>query len=311
MPKGSVIRSVGRWIDVQVGSTVIRSRIRGRMRVIHGDETQPVAIGDHVTLEILDDETGLINKVHQRQNCLNRRAAGRKVGKRQTIVANVDQIWIVQATCQPNMNIGLIDRLLVACEAQNIPGGIVINKTDLASTGLMKTIDGFAHHYGRLRYPVLLTSIEQPDTIDQLRDALKDKFSILIGPSGVGKSSILNVLDPDINIPVEKISKKTNKGCHTTAHARLYPLTNGGSVADTPGIREFGLLDIKPWELAHFFPDIKPHLHKCHYSACTHDHEPHCGVKDAWKKGEITASRYDSYLNILYSLHLGDFDTGR
>ncbi|MCY4172015.1 MAG: ribosome small subunit-dependent GTPase A [Bacteroidetes bacterium] len=311
MPKGTVIRSTGRWIDVLVDSTVIASRIPGRMRLIHGDETQPVAIGDQVTLEILHDDSGIIHEVHQRQNCLFRRAAGRKIGKRQTIVANVDQIWVVQSTCQPDLNVGLIDRLLVACDAQEISVGIIINKSDLASTDLMHTMDGLVDQYGQLGYPVLLTSIEKPDSIDRLRNVLANKVSLLMGPSGVGKSSLLNALESSLNIPVEKISKKTNKGCHTTAHARLYPLSNGGSVADTPGIREFGLLDIEPWELAHFFRDLKPHLQKCHYSACTHDHEPRCGVKDAIEKGEITPSRYNSYLNILYSLHLGDLDTGR
>jgi len=290
---------------------VVPSRIRGRMRLMHQDETQPVTIGDQVTLEFLKDDTGLIHKVHQRQNCLNRRAAGRKVGKRQTIVANVDQIWIVQATCQPDINLGLIDRLLVASESQDIPSGIVINKVDLASFDLMSKINQLAHHYSQLGYPVVLTSIEKLDTIDQLRHALSGKVSVFLGPSGVGKSSLLNALDSSIDIPVEAISQKTKKGCHTTAHARLYPLSNGARVADTPGIREFGLLDIEPWELSHFFPEMKPHLQKCHYSACTHDHEPRCGVKDAREKGEITSVRYESYLNILYSLHLRDLDTGR
>ncbi len=311
MLKGTVIRSTGTWIDVQAGSSIIPSRIRGRMRLVHGDETQPVAIGDQVTIETVDNETGIIIEVDQRHNCLYRRAAGRKVGKRQTLVANIDQIWIVQAARQPDVNVGLMDRLLVACEAQELSAGIVINKTDLVSAFQMNVIHDLADSYRQLGYPVVLTSIENQATMDQLQGVLADQISVLIGPSGVGKSSLINTMDPSINIPVEKISPKTNKGCHTTAHARLYPLHCGGSVADTPGIREFGLLDIEPWELAHYFPDLKPHLVKCRFSACTHDHEPKCGVKDAIESGDIAVARYESYLNILYSLRLGDADMGR
>ena len=311
MLKGIVIRSTGTWIDIQVGSKVIPSRIRGRMRRVHGDETQPVTIGDHVIIEKVDHETGIITEVAQRHNCLYRRAAGRKVGKRQTLVANIDQIWIVQATFQPDINVGLMDRLLVACESQEISAGIVINKTDLASVSQMNGLHELADSYRQMGYIVLLTSIDDRASMDQLRDVLKGKISVLMGPSGVGKSSLINSMDPSINIPVEKISPKTNKGCHTTAHARLYPLHCGGSVADTPGLREFGLLDIHPWELAHFFLDLKPHLVKCHFSACTHDHEPRCGVKDAIRSGDISQARYESYLNMLYSLRLGDADMGR
>jgi len=311
MLKGTVIRSTGTWVDVQVGSKMIPSRIRGKMRLVHGDETQPVAIGDQVIIETVDNETGIIIEVAQRHNCLYRRAAGRKVGKRQTLVANIDQIWIVQSTCKPDINTGLMDRLLVACEAQEISAGILINKIDLVSATEMKSIHDLTDCYRQIGYPILLTSIKKSATIDQLRAMLTDKISVLIGPSGVGKSSIINTMDPTINIPVEKISPKTNKGCHTTAHARLYPLTCGGSVADTPGLREFGLLDIEPWELAHYFPDLKPHLVKCHFSSCTHDHEPQCGVKEAIRSGNIVQTRYENYLSILYSLRLGDADIGR
>ena len=311
MSSGTVIRSTGSWVDVLVGSDVVPSRIRGRMRLNHENETQPVTVGDHVNIQIQKDKTGLITGVNERRNCLYRRAAGRKVGKRQILVANVDHIWIVQAARQPSVNPGLIDRLLVACESQDIPAGLLINKIDLASRHLLSSIEELVAYYQGLGYQGILTSVERAKDLDMLRSLLSDKISMFLGPSGVGKSSLLNAIDPDINIPVESVSQKTNKGRHTTAHATLYPLSSGGSVADTPGIREFGLLDIEPWELAHYFPDFRPHLEKCHYSACTHDHEPDCGVKDAMRMYKISDVRYKSYLNILDSLYLGASDTGR
>lgn len=290
---------------------MVPSRVRGRMRLDHENETQPVTIGDHVSVQIQKDKTGVITEVSERRNCLYRRASGRKVGKRQILVANVDCIWIVQSARQPRLNTGLVDRLLVACEAQEIPAGILINKTDLVSWHHLPSIEKIANSYQYLGYPVILTSVEEPQNIDVLREQLSGKISVFMGPSGAGKSSLLNAMDPDINIPVETISRKTHKGRHTTAHAALYPLSGGGNVADTPGIREFGLLDIEPWELAHYFPEFRPHLENCRYSACTHDHEPDCGVKDARGVEMISAARYESYLNILRSLQLGISDTGR
>ena len=311
MPIGTVIRSTGSWIHVLVGATIVPSRIRGRLRLVHENETQPVAVGDQVRILPQEDHTGLITDVGERSNCLYRRAAGRRIGIRQILVANVDQVWIVQAARQPSLNLGLIDRLLVASEAQEIPVGIIINKIDLASKTVLSSIEEYRKRYQELGYPVILTSVEERIHLDQFRDQLAHRVSVLLGPSGVGKSSLLNSIDPEINIPVEPISYKTNKGRHTTAHTALYPLSGGGNVADTPGIREFGLLDIEPWELAHYFRDFKPYLDQCHYSPCTHDHEPNCAVKDALSMKKISELRYESYLNILSSLHRGELDTGR
>ena len=311
MHTGTVIRSTGTWIDVSVKGKVIPSRIRGRMRLDHEYSTQPIAVGDRVGLEIQTDNTGLITQVHQRFNCLQRRAAGRKLGKRQILVANVDFIWIVQSTQQPSLNRRLVDRLLVACETQDIPAGLVINKMDLAAPDLSASIGKLAEYYRQLGYPVVLTSVEEQLNMKTLGNLFSDKINVLLGPSGVGKSSLLNAIDPEINIPTKSISNKTNKGRHTTAHTELHSLITGGSVMDTPGMREFGLLDIKPWELAHHFPEFRPHLTRCRFPACTHDHEPDCAVKRAHMKERISDERYESYLNILYTLRLGDADIGR
>ncbi len=311
MPLGTVIRSTGSWIDVLVDSTVIPSRIRGQMRLNHGNETHPVAVGDDVSIQVQEDDTGLITEVNERRNCLYRRAAGRRVGRHQILVANVDHIWIVQSAKQPSFKTGLIDRLLVACEAQDIPAGLLINKIDLASSHLLSSIERLSASYQNLGYLGILTSVESMQNLELLRELLSDKISVFVGPSGVGKSSLLNAMYSEINIPVDTVSEKTSKGRHTTAHATLYPLPDGGHVADTPGIREFGLLDIEPWELSHYFPEFRPHLEKCRYSACTHEHEPSCGIKKARRRRKISNARYLSYLNILHSLQRGASDTGR
>lgn len=311
MHTGTVIRSTGTWIDVSVKGKVIPSRIRGRMRLDHENSTQPIAVGDRVGLVIQKDKTGLITQVHQRFNCLQRRAAGRKVRKRQILAANIDFVWIVQAIQQPALNWRLVDRLLVACETQDIPGGVVINKMDLASRDLSVSIRELGEYYRQLGYPVVLTSVAEKLNLKTLSNLFSDKVNVLLGPSGVGKSSLLNAIDPEMNIPTKSISNKTNKGRHTTVHTELHLLATGGSVMDTPGIREFGLLDIQPWELAHHLPEFRPHLTRCHFPACTHDHEPDCAVKRAHMKERISDERYESYLNILYTLRLGDADIGR
>lgn len=309
--RGIVIRSAGSWVDVRVGSTVVSSRIRGRMRLHHENQTQPVAVGDQVRIQVQKDGSGVITAIDERRNCLYRRAAGRQIGKQQVLVANVDYVWIVQAVRQPSFNLGTVDRLLVACEAQGLPAGLLINKTDLASPDLWSTIKKISAHYHQIGYQTLLTSVREKKNMELLHHGLSNKTSVLIGPSGTGKSSLLNEMDSNINIPVESISPKTNKGRHTTALATLHVLFGGGYVVDTPGIREFGLMDIEPWELAHYFPEFRPHLESCRYAACTHNHEPDCGIKDAREYNIISDTRYESYQNILQSLLIGERDTGR
>ncbi len=309
--EGVVIRSTGSWYDVRAGDRTVPSKVRGKFRLMHDDATNPIAVGDRVTVRMNPDDTGLITEIHDRKNQLSRRAAGRRVGQEQVIVANVDFVWIIQSVRLPRPNPGFIDRVLVMAEAHEIEAGIVLNKIDLIRTKDKPFVTDLCALYADLGYPVLQTSAKTGEGIERLRDCLTGRTSVLMGPSGVGKSSLLNRIEPGLDLTTREVSEKTQKGRHTTTYASLYPLSDGGFIVDTPGIREYGVINIEPWELSHFFVEFKPHLEKCRFPTCTHDHEPECGVKEAVEKGLIREERYSSYLNILDSIRLGEKDVGR
>lgn len=308
---GVVIRSTGSWYDVMVGDELVPSKIRGRFRLSEEDVTNPVAVGDRVRVRISPDRTGLIVEIHERKSKLSRRAAGRRVGREHVIVANVDRVWTIQSVRLPSPNPGFIDRVLAVAEAHEIDAGIVVNKIDLLENRDRDRIEELRDLYAGLQYPVLMTSAETGEGLEELRQALTGQTNVLTGPSGVGKSSILNAIEPELALPTAEVSEKTRKGRHTTTTVSLFPLSGGGFIVDTPGIREFGLLNIEPWELSHFFIEFRPHIESCRFPTCTHDHEPGCGVKKAVESGEISEQRYQSYLNILDSINLGERDVGR
>jgi ribosome biogenesis GTPase len=309
--EGLVIRSTGSWYDVQVDDQVIPSKVRGKFRLEEQDLTNPVAVGDFVTIRLNKDETGMITEIHPRRNAFTRRAAGRRVGRAHIIAANVDDIWIIQSIRLPRPNPGFIDRVLVMAEAHEIPAGIVFNKLDLLRPKDEDDYCALRDLYAGLGYDVLETSATTGAGVKAFRRALSEHTSVIAGPSGVGKSTLLNAVEPSLDLRTGQVSEKTRKGKHTTTYAALYPLSIGGYVVDTPGIREFGVLDLEDWELAHFFVEFRPYLEQCKFPTCTHDHEPGCAVKEAVDEGEITEQRYRSYLNILDSIHLGKHDVGR
>ncbi|WP_397545957.1 ribosome small subunit-dependent GTPase A [Rhodothermus marinus] len=309
--EGTVIRATGSWFDVQADGRVIPSRVRGKFRLAGMDTTSPVVVGDRVTIRLNPDGTGLIVDVHPRRNELSRRAAGRRHSLRHVIAANIDFVWIVQAVHLPEPNPGFIDRVLVAAERYEIPAGLIINKIDLMTEEDRPAIEALERLYADLGYRVLRTSVVTGEGLDDLREALRGKTSVVTGPSGVGKSSLLNAIEPGLNIRTAPVSEKTGKGRHTTTYVALYPLSIGGFVVDTPGLREFGVTDLEPAELSHYFVEFRPYLSACRFPDCTHEHEPDCAVKAAVAAGEISEERYYSYLNILHSLKLGEKDVGR
>ena len=310
LKEGTVIRSTGSWYDVQIGEEVVQAKARGRLRLEESDATNPVAVGDRVTVR-LGDDAGLITEIHERKNKLSRRAAGRRVGQEQILAANIDAAWFIQSIRLPNLNPGLIDRFLVVSEVHEIPAALIFNKLDLIEDRFSDVIDFYVGLYSGLGYPVLLTSAINRDGVGAFQQAVHGKINVIAGPSGVGKSALLNAIAPDLQLRTGEVSEKTQKGRHTTTHAALHAINACTYVVDTPGIREFGIIDLEPAQLSHYFVEFRPYLIDCRYPNCTHDHEPGCAVGDAVDSGHITADRYGSYLSILESLRLGEKDVGR
>lgn len=301
MKKGLVTQSTGKWYKVDVNNEIIDCRLRGKFRLQEDEVTNPVAVGDLVDINLADDETGTIVHIYERKNYLPRQATHGRRGE-QILAANIDTGWVVTSISQPKLKTGFIDRFLVICEAYQVTPGIIINKTDLANNSDKQFMAELENLYEKLGYTLLFTSIHKPDSLLRLKDELKDRTSVFIGPSGVGKTSLLNAIDPELNLSVGEISSYSNKGKHTTTYARLIKLNNGGFIADTPGIRELGLVNVEPYELSLFYPEMADYRDQCKFYNCTHSHEPGCKVAEAFEDGKIHPERYNSYLNILESL---------
>jgi len=217
-------------------------------------------------------------------------------------VANVDRVWIMQSVRRPRFNAAFVDRLLVAAAVYDLPAGLILNKMDLLTAGDLPDVMDLHLRYADLDYPVLTTSATDEYGLERVRAAFRDQINVITGPSGTGKSSLLNALESGLNVETGEVSESTRKGTHTTTHAALHPLSGGGFVVDTPGIREFGVRDVHPRELAHFFSDLLPYVNACEFTDCTHDHEPGCAIKQAVEQAHIHPARYENYLRILESL---------
>lgn len=302
MQKGRVVQSTGSWYKVDIGKDeIVPSRLPGRFRLEGKEVTNPIAVGDWVDVAINKDESGTIEKIHERQNYITRQATHGRRGEH-ILVSNLDIAFVVQSIKQPKLKEGFIDRFLVTCEAYEVNAAIIINKLDLASPQDEGLIEDIQDIYEELGYQVYTTTAHDPECLLALKKELAGKTSVFIGPSGVGKTSLLNSIDPNYSEKVGEVSKSSNKGKHTTTYAKIIKLSNGGYLADTPGIREFGLFNIEPWELSLYFPEMLEHRKECKFNTCTHLHEPECGVMQAFERGEIEASRYDSYIKMLESL---------
>lgn len=303
--RGRVVESTGSWYEVSYesngSSRSVQCRLPGRFRLEDHALTNPIAVGDFVHFTLNDDDTGSIKEIEDRQNYLIRESTHHEEGN-QILAANIDAAYAVQSIRMPTLKQQFIDRFLITCEAYQIPAGLIINKMDLADEQARDTVSYFVDLYESIGYTVLTTSIEDEDSIEELNEHLQNKLSVFVGPSGVGKTSLLNHLNPDINREIGDISDYNEKGKHTTTFAKLLPLSDGGYLVDTPGIREYGLVNIEPWELSLFFPEMLEPRRQCKFNNCTHSHEPKCGVIEAFKEGKIDANRYDSYLKILESL---------
>jgi ribosome biogenesis GTPase len=301
MHKGRVIQSTGSWYKVKIEVGVIESRLPGKFRLEEKEVTNPIAVGDWVDISVNDDNTGTIKKIHDRKNYITRKATHGRRGEH-ILVSNLDTAFVVQSIRQPKLKEGFIDRFLVTCEAYEVDASIIINKMDLATEKALNYVQDLSYLYESLGYGVFITNALDSNSLTPLKNNIKDKTTAFIGPSGVGKTSLLNAIDPNYSEKVGAISNYSNKGKHTTTFAKLIDIDNGGFIVDTPGIREFGLFNIEPWELSLFFPEMLNARQKCKFNTCTHLHEPGCAVIKAFEEGKIDARRYNSYINMLESI---------
>lgn len=303
---GLVMRALGHHFEVRTDPAVdpdvpggIRlCEVRRRLRQERTQDTL-VAVGDHVWIVPDGDERGKIERVDERESVLSRQRPGRDVLAEDVILANPDQVLVVFAVAEPDPHLRMLDRFLVIAEFNELPAVICVNKTDLSDRERAQEIFGL---YERIGYPVVYTSAETGAGVDELRAQLVDRITALTGPSGVGKSSLINTLSPELELEVGELRNVLQKGQHTTRTARLLRLPFGDEtyVADTPGIRELGLYDIDPADLGFYFIEMEPLVNECRFPNCTHDHEPGCAVRAAMERGEISADRYDSYLRLLH-----------
>jgi ribosome biogenesis GTPase / thiamine phosphate phosphatase len=293
---GMVIRAQSGFLTVATGAGDYTCRLRGRLK--QGEqEGDIVAVGDRVTITPDEDGSGVIENIHERTAEFSRMRSGIKREFRQILLANPDQIVAVFACAQPEPSLRMLDRFLVIAEKQAVDAVVVANKVDLVTPERARAL---FESYTQLGYPVVYTSAHTGQGVAQLREHLKGKLSALTGPSGVGKSSLLNAIQPDLGLQVRSVSETTSKGRHTTRVRELFPLNLGGYVADTPGIRSLALWDTEPEELDAYFVEMRELVADCQFSDCTHTHEPGCAVLAAVDTGEVARERYNSYLRLRF-----------
>jgi len=291
--RGTVRKAAGGLYEVELeDGRILEAVLRGRLKLEErtGDR---VVVGDRVEVERQPDGVATIESVEERRSELARRAPGRGARRARVIVANVDQVVVVFAAAHPEPRLRMLDRFLVQSEMSGLPAVIVVNKSDLVDRS---EIESRFSVYVRAGYPVLYTSVLTGEGLEGLRDRLCGRISVLTGPSGVGKSSLLNVLEPGFRLRTGEVSEAVRKGRHTTVMAELLPLSCGGYVADTPGLRELGLWGVSRDRLDECFPEFRPYLGDCRFGrGCSHTHEPDCAVRAAVESGEVSLDRYESY----------------
>lgn len=301
---GIVYKSTGSWYTIKdENGRFWNARIKGVLKLDDITSTNPIAVGDKVVMDIENDEsnTAIIKEIVSRHNYINRQSPRHK-HQHHIVAANIDQSLLVATLKEPRTSQGFIDRFLVAAEMYHVPAIIVFNKSDLYKNKELDKYDLWKQMYEAIGYEVLLVSAEKKVGLEEIERVLKDKTTLISGHSGVGKSSLMNAIFPGMNRKTKDISGWSGKGQHTTTFAEMFDLSNGGQVIDTPGMREFGLVDITKQELSHYFPEMRDKLTNCQFNNCLHYNEPGCAIKQAVADGEIHEDRYISYLGILDSI---------
>jgi ribosome biogenesis GTPase len=299
MMQGEVYRSTGLWYDIRTeDGDMIRCRLRGKLRLSGSKITNPVAVGDHIEFDMEKDGSGIITRVKTRQNYIIRKST-RKTHHGHIIAANIDQAILIASLKFPRTSIGFIDRFLVTAESFRIPAKIIFNKADLFNPSEEEFQEYLQQEYNKIGYENQLISATEDEEFEVIREWLRRKKTLLSGHSGVGKSTLLNRLDPSLNIPTNEVSTFADKGIHTTTFATMYDLGDEIYVIDTPGIKELGLIDMEDWEISHYFPEMRAHLGSCRFNNCLHINEPGCSVLKALEEGHISEFRYESYISML------------
>ncbi len=296
---GTVIKSTGSWYTVKENDQIYNCKIKGKFRTKGFVATNPLTVGDHVDFILKKEEdTGLITKLHDRKNYIIRKSINLS-HKAHIIAANVDHAYIVITIKMPQTHPIFIDRFLVSAEAYNIPTTLVFNKTDIYDESDKKQMQELIDIYSLIGYDSLKVSAKTKEGIDLLKEHLKNKVSVFAGNSGVGKSTLVNTIDPALKLKTAEISDYHKKGKHTTTFSEMFEFYFGGYIIDTPGIKGFGLVDLEDENLATYFPEMLKLQGECRFYNCTHTHEPSCAVVEALKDKRISLSRYKSYLSML------------
>ena len=299
--KALIYKSTGSWYFAKnEEGKQFNARIKGVLKISGLTSTNPIAVGDVVEMEVENEleNTATITAIYDRKNYIARVSPHNK-NQHHIVASNLDQSFLFATVKDPKTSQGFIDRFLVSSEAYHLPAVIIFNKADVYRKKELEKFEELKSMYEAIGYKVLLTSIVNNEGIEKVKDLLSDKTTLLSGHSGVGKSSLINAIFPELNLRTKEVSDWSGKGMHTTTFAEMFDLPSGGKIIDTPGLREFGLVDIEKHELSHYFPEMRMRLNECQFNNCMHINEPGCAIKDAVNKGEIHVDRYVSYLTIL------------
>ena len=302
--KGNVYKSTGSWYTVKDETGRFwNARMKGVFKIDEITSTNPVSVGDKVEIEKENETeyTALITKIYDRINYINRQSPRAKY-QQHIIAANIDLSLLLATLKEPRTSQGFIDRFLVASEMYHVPSIIVFNKADLHKRKEDEKFQQLKTMYEQIGYKVFLISVNDNMGVDELKEELRNRVTLISGHSGVGKSSLLNLIFPELKLKTQDISGWSGKGLHTTTFAEMFDLPSGGSIIDTPGMREFGLIGVSKQELSHYFKEMRERLVNCQFNNCLHINEPGCAIKEAVADGEINEDRYVSYVNILDSI---------
>jgi len=300
--RGLVLRSTGSWYEVRDSRDghIWQCRLKGKFKALGLKVTNPIAVGDYVNFEVENEgeNFGIIHEIVPRENYVIRRSV-HKTAHAHLIAANVDQAILICTLVFPRTSLGFIDRFLVAIESFRIPGVLVFNKQDLLNDEMKEFQAELMDLYTSLGYRCLATTALSDLGLEEFNALLKGKVSLLSGHSGVGKSTLVNAIAPDLDIRTQEVSTFANKGVHTTTFAEMFELEKDTFIIDSPGIKELGLADMEKEEISHYFPEMRDLLNQCRFNNCQHINEPGCAVKDAVSEGKIAMSRFESYLSIM------------